>query len=71
MEKESTSVESVYALVEDGIVINTIIWDGDSSSWQPPSGQVTVPVSDDEQVVSIGWLYDGIRFIEPGGSGAR
>jgi hypothetical protein len=71
MENESTSVESVYALVEDGMVINTIVWDGDSSSWQPPPGQVTVRVSDDEQVVSVGWLYDGIRFIEPRESDAR
>lgn len=56
---------STYALVADGVVINTIVWDRDSSNWEPPSGQVAVPVSEDDQAVSIGWLYDGARFIHP------
>lgn len=65
MEDKSSSVEAVYALVADGVVTNTIVWDGDSSAWRPPAGLVAVRVSEPDQAVSIGWHYDGARFIEP------
>lgn len=64
MESNATALLT-FALVADGVVINTIVWDGDSSHWKPPSGQVAVPVNEEEKAVSIGWHYDGARFIEP------
>lgn len=50
-----------YALVENGLVINTIIWDG-KSEWSPGDG-VTVIQLDDSDAVSIGDSYDGSKFI--------
>lgn len=64
MEEQIQSDVGVYALVSDGVVMNTIIWDGDGEGWSPPPGQVPVRVKGSDGPVSIGWLYDGTRFAE-------
>lgn len=50
-----------YALVENGIVINTIVWDGESE-WSPGDGVITILLNDSD-AVSIGDSYDGSKFI--------
>lgn len=50
-----------YALVKDGFVVNTIIWDGESE-WSPGEGVTAIPL-DDSDAVSIGDSYDGSKFI--------
>jgi hypothetical protein len=51
-----------YALVENGVVVNTILWNGDTDSWQPPTGQIAVLVKPQDGPVSIGWSYNGTTF---------
>lgn len=53
-----------YAMVEGGIVVNVIIWDGNPESWSPPSGQQPVQIPSDSST-AIGWTYDGTNFEPP------
>ncbi|MFW5400556.1 hypothetical protein V2A85_12710 [Yersinia sp. 1252 StPb PI] len=49
-----------YAVVLNGVVINIVVWDGESD-WSPEVGE-TVECDD---AVSIGWTYDGSLFSDP------
>lgn len=51
-----------YAIVDNGVVINTAWWDG-VTEWEPDVGvAVLVP---EGLYFNIGWLYDGTNFIDP------
>lgn len=50
-----------YALIENGIVVNTIILDSESE-WSPGEGVTTIMLNDSD-AVSIGDSYDGSKFI--------
>ncbi|WP_143331718.1 hypothetical protein [Burkholderia sp. IDO3] len=45
-----------YALIENGVVANVIVWDGNTdvsdSGWEPPSGALVVEIT---YPVEIGW----------------
>jgi len=47
---------NVYALVENGVVVNMVGWDG-VAEWQPPVPEGTF--------VDIGWLYLNGAFSPP------
>lgn len=49
-----------FAIVKGGVVINTVIWDGESD-WVPDDGEV-VAMPDG---VSIGWSYAAGQFSAP------
>lgn len=49
-----------YAVVSDGVVINTVLWDGDVK-WHPEQGGAIVAGDD----VGIGWLYEEGKFTPP------
>ena len=51
---------STYALITDGQVINTILWDGKGDIFE---GYETVKI--DGMDVGIGWTYDGKIFTAP------
>lgn len=51
---------SKYAVVLDGLVINTVIWDG-LSEWAPDEGEAIASPDD----VEIGWVYADGSFINP------
>lgn len=53
-----------YAIVANGVVVNIIVWDGDTSTWQPPQGSTAVAIPDGT-FVNIGYLYDGTSFSAP------
>lgn len=53
-------MNNVYAVVENGVVINIVIWDG-QSEWKPVTGEA-VPCPSQ---VGIDWLYDGSHFSQP------
>jgi hypothetical protein len=55
----------IYALVQNGIVINTIVWDGNLMGWRPPENVSTVLLATENASVSRGWTYDGERFDPP------
>lgn len=55
---------SIYAVVTDGKVVNTIEWDG-ASEYKPESGDlIQIP---EEINAGVGWIYDGESFIPPPG----
>lgn len=57
----------VYALVQDGLVINTIVWEGPEASPMDFGEEVSyaeIPDSEGNQP-SIGWSYDGLVFAAP------
>ncbi len=52
-----------YAIVQNGTVVNTVVWDG-QSSWAPPAGQTAVQIPDGVYV-GIGSTYSGGTFGPP------
>lgn len=56
------SSEAVWAVVRDGVVENTVVWDGESE-WSPPSGTTLVSLADHPHV-GIGWDWDGQTFVD-------
>lgn len=54
----------MYAIIENGLVVNVVVWDGDASAWQPPDGTIAVPVPEG-QVAYIGYGYDNGVFAQP------
>ena len=47
-----------YAIIENGIVQNITLWDGDTETWSPPEGQEAVLATDE---ATVGSTYaDGI-----------
>lgn len=53
-------MNNIYAVVENGVVINIVVWDG-KSEWQPVTGEAVQCPSQ----VGIGWFYDGSNFSQP------
>lgn len=53
-----------YAIVENGTVVNVVIWDGDTTVWQPPKG-TTANLLPDDSPVSPGWTFDGTNYAPP------
>ena len=51
------------ALVEDNKAVNIVEWDGDTSIWSPPSGQIAVAIG--SSGIGIGMTYTGTGFIIP------
>ena len=51
---------SVYAVVDAGVVINWVIWDGESD-WKPDSGVAILA----NGLAGIGWAYNNGDFIPP------
>jgi hypothetical protein len=52
-----------YAIIENGIVVNTIEWDG-STPWEAPAGSTIVQIPDGAYV-GIGSTYAGGVFSAP------
>lgn len=53
-----------YAVIENGVVVNIIVWDGNADTWQPAAGQVAVPASG-VPGLGRGWTYDSETFSAP------
>lgn len=51
-----------YAVVENGVVVNTIVWDGDA--WTSPIGSTAIPIPDGAYV-GIGSTYANGTFGPP------
>jgi hypothetical protein len=52
-----------YAIIENGVVTNIVVWDG-GDDWTPPAGSTAVLVPADT-FVSIGYTSDGTTFSAP------
>ena len=55
---------SNWAMIQDSVVVNVCIWDGDTNTWQPPEGYLMVVIPEGSGV-GIGWGWDGTNFIAP------
>lgn len=56
-----------WAVIKDGMVVNTILWDGESG-WVPDDDQIVVEIPDvpeGEQHAGISWTYSGGVFTPP------
>lgn len=53
-------MSKTYAVIENGTVVNVVLWDGESE-WSPDNG-VAIPAADG---VGIGWLYADGEFSAP------
>lgn len=53
-----------WAIIENTLVINTIVWDGETN-WQPPAGTFIVEITNLENAPSIGWSYIDGQFVAP------
>jgi hypothetical protein len=51
-----------YALISNGLVVNMIVWDG-QTPYAPPAGVQLVASTSDS--VSMGWSYADGQFIAP------
>jgi hypothetical protein len=55
---------AIYAVIENGIVINTLIWDGNTSI-NFPEGILVIEIPSGE-AIGIGWNYTVMGgFIQP------
>ena len=54
---------SKYAIVEDNKVTNLIEWDGNTSTWTPPTGSTMVAIGVTDYGVDIGQDYDGTKIV--------
>jgi len=55
-----------YALVDNAtqIVINVCVWDGNASTWQPPTGTTAVGIPAGLPC-EIGWTKEGALYVPP------
>jgi hypothetical protein len=51
-----------YVLVENGVVTNIIVWDGNTDAWSAPEGSEAL---EDTWGAGIGWTYDGQKCLPP------
>jgi hypothetical protein len=51
-----------YAIVEAGLVINVVLWDGDIEAWSPPEGTEAIQCPDE---VGISWTYADGEWVAP------
>lgn len=52
-----------YAIVENGVVVNIVIWDG-VAEWSPNTGQTAVEIKDGDEV-GIGYSFIDGEFVAP------
>ena len=52
---------SIYLVIKDNKVINTVVWDGESD-WTAPEGTTVVQ---GPEYVGIGWTKSGSNWIAP------
>ncbi len=55
----------MYAIVENGVVVNMVVWDGNTETWQPPTGTTAVEITDATGPAYIGGTYSSGIFTAP------
>lgn len=57
-------MSNTYAIIQSGVVVNVVVWDGDAKTWSPPEGATSVIIPAGI-ALCVGWLYDGTSFQSP------
>lgn len=55
----------MYAIIENGVVVNIVVWDGNTETWQPPEGATAVTITDGTGPAYIGFPFAGGKFEAP------
>lgn len=55
---------ATYLIVKDSVVIDAVVWNGDSEIWSPPQGTAAIQCPLDSSAW-IGWKFDGQSFTDP------
>ena len=55
---------SRWAIVENGVVTNTVLWSGNEDDWKPPEDCVIVKLTDADKC-GFGWTYSNGSFTPP------
>ncbi|HBK9583535.1 TPA: tail fiber assembly protein [Escherichia coli] len=53
-----------YAVIENGMVVNVIVWDGEAE-FTVPDNQQLINISDISEQPGIGWVYSDEGFTAP------
>ena len=53
-----------WAMILNNIVENVCLWDGNTTTWQPPDGYL-MKVIPEGSGAGIGWGWDGTDFVAP------
>ncbi|HCN7622239.1 TPA: phage tail protein, partial [Escherichia coli] len=53
-----------YAVIENGMVVNVIVWDGEAE-FTVPDNQQLINISDISEQPGIGWVYSDGVFTAP------
>lgn len=57
---------SDWAIIQDNIVVNVCVWDGNTTTWPPPEGCLMEPIPEGNPAgIGIGWNWDGTNFVAP------
>ncbi len=56
--------EGTYALIQGTLVVNIVVWDGDTENWKPDDGIIAIEIPKGE-TVGIGWTYENGYFSAP------
>jgi hypothetical protein len=50
-----------YVLIKNGVVVDSVEWDGNTETWLPPAGQQAIQ----SDTAGMGWMWDGETFSSP------
>jgi hypothetical protein len=53
-----------WAMIQDSVVVNVCLWDGDTNTWQPPAEYLMELIPEGINA-GIGWSWDGTNFVAP------
>lgn len=53
-----------FAIIENGVVVNVVVWDGDTENWTPPENQTAERIEEGVEAC-IGYKFEGGTFIAP------
>lgn len=45
-----------YAIIENNVVVNVVVWNGDKTQWSPPKGTIAVCI--EATSIGDGWTYN-------------
>lgn len=54
----------MFAIVSEGVVVNLIVWDGDTKAWSAPGGSEIVAVPSGT-AIDIGYAYSAGQLNAP------
>lgn len=57
--------ERIFAVIDDGVVSNTIVADDTFAAIIAPEHEAVMEITGRTPLPGIGWGYDGVEFVDP------